>query len=88
MTQKLCRRLQELEKISAAAAQRVNSHVSTDSVIEEIRDVLRANDFQQEPDESLAQTVARFMGISLPELRQEMMEIASGHSRSVQAGGF
>jgi energy-coupling factor transporter ATP-binding protein EcfA2 len=88
MRQKLCKRLEELEKISAAAAQRVSNHVSADSVIEELRAVLCANNFPQEPNESLAETLARFMGISLRELKQQLADLSYGHSRSVHAGGL
>ena len=88
MKQKLCRRLEELEKISAATALRATDDSLADAAIENIREMLRANNFPQEPNESLAETLARFMGISLLELRQEMMEVASGHSRSVHARGF
>jgi hypothetical protein len=88
MRQKLCRRLEELEKIGAAAAQRTDGRVSADSAIEELRAVLRANDFQQEPNESLAETFARFQGISLGELKAQLTEIAYGHSRSVRMGGL
>jgi energy-coupling factor transporter ATP-binding protein EcfA2 len=85
---KLCRRLEELEKISAAAAQRIDSRVSADSAIEELREVLRTNNFPQEPNESLAETLARFMGISLRELKAQLEELSRGHSQSVRAGGF
>jgi hypothetical protein len=85
--QKLCRRLEELERISAAAAQRIESHVSTDAV-EELREALRANNFPQEPNESLAETLARFMGISLRELKAQFEELSRGRSQSVRVGGL
>jgi hypothetical protein len=78
--QKLCKRLEDLEKISAAAAQRTDSHASADAAIEKLRALLRANNFQQEPNESLAETFARFLGISSRELRDRLMQRAYGHS--------
>jgi hypothetical protein len=88
MRQKLCRRLEDLEKISAAAARRIDSRVSADSAIEELREVLPANNFQQEPNESLAETLARFMGISLRELKAQLEELSRGHSQSVRMVGL
>jgi hypothetical protein len=88
MRQRLCRRLEELERISTAKAQRTDSRVSADSAIDELREVLRANHFQQEPNESLAETFARFLGISLRELKAQFTEIADGHSRSFRMGGL
>jgi len=80
--QKLCRRLEELEKISAAAAARTSNRESADSAIEGLRNVLRSNNFQPEPNESLAETFARFLRISLRELKAQLMEIAYGHRRA------
>jgi hypothetical protein len=79
MRQKLCRRLEDLEKISSSA-RRARSGDSA-SGIAYIRAVLDANDFHQEPKESLRDTVARFIGISPRELDQELEEIASGRRR-------
>jgi hypothetical protein len=84
--QKLCRRLEELEKISAAA-QRINGRESADSAIETIRALLRANDFQQEPNDSLAQTFARFLGITSRELDERLMQRSYGN-QSVYLGGL
>ena len=88
MRQKLCRRLEELEKVSAAAAQRADSRASADSAIETIQLLLRANNFQQEPNDSLAQTFARFLGINSRELRTRLMAIASGQPASVLLEGL
>ncbi|MGA2716744.1 MAG: hypothetical protein ABSG41_26945 [Bryobacteraceae bacterium] len=87
MRQKLCKRLEELEKISAATAHRASSRVSADSAIEGLRAVLRANNFQQEPNESLAETYARFLGISSRELWERLMQRAYGN-QSVYLGGI
>ena len=75
MRQKLCRRLEEREKISAAA-ERISGQASADSVMEGLRATLRANNFQQEPNESLAQTIARFQGIRTVELLDLLAEPA------------
>ena len=87
MRQKLCRRLEDLEKISTAAAQRTKSRESADSAIETIRALLRANNFQQEPNESLAQTFARFLGITSRELDERLMQRSYGN-QSVYLGGL
>ena len=87
MRQKLCRRLEQLEKVNAAASL-TSIRESADSAIEDLRAILRANDFQQEPNESLAETLGRFMGINLRELKAQLAEMANGHSRSVQQGGY
>ncbi len=73
MKQKLCRRLEELETISAAAASRTNSRASADEAIEKVRALLRANNVQQEPNESLVETFARFLGITSRELRDRLI---------------
>lgn len=87
MRQKLCKGLEELEKISATAAARSSSRESADSAIETIRPRLRANNFQQEPNASLAETFARFLGISSRELRDRLTQRAYGH-QSVYLGGL
>ena len=82
------RRLEGLERIStAAAARRTDKRELADSAIEKIRSLLRANSFQQEPNESLAQTFARFLGISPRELDDRLMQRAYGH-QSVYLGGL
>jgi hypothetical protein len=48
--QQLWKRLEELEKVSAAAAARTINRESADSAIEGLREVLRANHFQQETE--------------------------------------
>lgn len=87
MRQKLCRRLEQLEKVNAVAA-RTSIRESADSAIEDLRTILRANDFQQERNESLAETLARFMGISLRKLKAQLAEMANDRSRSVHQGGY
>lgn len=90
MKQNLGKRLEELEKISAAAAaqrERVAGRSSADSALETIRALLRANNLQQEPHESLAETFARFLGISSRELRDRLAERACGN-QSVYLGGI
>ena len=87
MRQKLRKRLEELEKINAAAAHRTGSGASADSAIETIRALLRANNFQQEPNDSLAQTFARFLGITSRELDERLMQRSYGN-QSVYLGGL
>jgi hypothetical protein len=87
MRQQLCKRLEDLEKISAAAAQRVTSHALADSALEDLRAMLVANDFPQEPNESLAETFARFLGVKSRELGG-LLEGAYHRSQPLPAGGI
>jgi hypothetical protein len=85
--QKLCKRLEDLERIGAAAASRTDSRESADAALETIRTLLRVNNFQQGPKESLADTFARFLGISSRELADRLEQRACGH-QSVYLGGL
>jgi hypothetical protein len=87
MKQKLSRRVAELETISAAKAVLVSSRASAGSALEKIRTFLRLNNVQQDPKESLAETFARFLGISSPELRERLMRRGYG-DHSVYLGGI
>ena len=78
MTQKLSRRLEELEKVAAGRVARVNGSASADSALAKVRALLRVNNVQQEPNESLADTFARFLGITSGELRDRLMQRAYG----------
>jgi hypothetical protein len=80
MTQKLCRRLGELEKISARA--RLARPSDSGAVAAKIREILRVNNVQQGPNESLFETFARCLGISSWDLRNRLMEKAYGHRRT------
>lgn len=87
MRQKLFKRLEDLERISAAAASRTDNRESADEALETIRTLLRANNFQREPNESLADTFARFLAISSRELQDRLMQRAHGN-QSVYLGGL
>jgi hypothetical protein len=87
MRQKLCKRLEDLERISAAAASRTDNRESADAALETIRTLLRVNNFQQGPKESLAETFARFLGISPRELENRLTQRACGNE-SVYLGGL
>jgi hypothetical protein len=87
MRQSLHKRLGQLEK-RCAAAREARREASVESPVEWIRELLRANDFPQEPKESLAGTFARFLGISSRELDARLMERAHGHAPSPAARGF
>jgi hypothetical protein len=82
--QKLCRRLEELEKTSARAWP-ARACDSAESGIAKVREILRVNNVQQGSNESLMETFARFLGISSWELRNRLMEKAYGHRRGVAA---
>jgi hypothetical protein len=83
MRHKLSRRLEALEKSRAAAALRAANAQDSESAYEEIRAILNANNVAQGPDESAAATFARFLGISLRELRIWLIEGAGGHRQGV-----
>jgi hypothetical protein len=75
--QKLCRRLVELEKISARA-RRARVCNARESAIAKLREILCVHDVQQSPNESLAEAFARFLGMSSRELRNRLMARAVG----------
>ena len=77
MRQKPCRRLEELEKTSAAM--RRATAQSNGSSGEKILAILGAHNFQRQPQESLLETFARFLGISPRELRNRLWERAYGN---------
>jgi AraC-like DNA-binding protein len=83
MRRNLHRRLGQLEE-KHAAAREARRHASVESPIPQIREILRANNFEQGPRESLAETFARFLGMSSRELNSRLMERAYGRS----VGGF
>jgi hypothetical protein len=83
MRQSLQKRLGQLEERSAAVRD-AGRYVCAESPIGKIREILRANNFEQGPRESLAETFARFLGMSSRELNSRLMERAYGRS----VGGF
>jgi hypothetical protein len=72
MKVKTYRRLEQLEQINArrAAAQRVT--VTGPSASETIRKLLHASGFEEQPHESLAETLCRALGITSAELRNRL----------------
>jgi hypothetical protein len=86
MRQKLCRRLEDLEKISAAAAAR---RVTTSSDDRRALDALWASvdAWHAVPENQVwvATQPPGFLHYRVQELRAQLMEIASGHRRGVTA---
>lgn len=79
MTASLHKRLKQLEHVNAGkleASRNREQQQEGRSIVEEIRELLRLNGFQPGPDESLASTTARFLGISYQELQLQLMEHA------------
>jgi hypothetical protein len=72
---------------TAAATERIDNRDSADAAREKILTLLRANNFQQGPKESLAETFARFLGINSRELADRLAQRAYGH-QSVYLGGL
>ena len=88
MTQKLCRRLEELEKISkAAAARRATSSSNYRRVLDEM--VAKAEAWHADPGNQkwLAEQPPEFRYNRVQEFRAQLAERAYGHSRSVHQGG-
>jgi hypothetical protein len=82
MREKLSRRLEALEKARATAGL-PGPNEDHGAAFDEICAILSANNFHQEPNESVAGAFARFLGISLRELRTWLIE---GHPRPGFAG--
>ena len=81
MKANLHKRLKQLEQIRAAdlKAARYQEHEQEGRIaIEKMREWLRAQGTEQQRHESLAEAVARASGITIPELRHQMMERAAG----------
>jgi hypothetical protein len=89
MRQKLCRRLQELEKISAAAAAR-RPRPSSDyrRVFDQLVAKAQARLADPEYQAWLATQPPDYLYSRVQWLRAQLQERASGHFRQVQTGGF
>ena len=75
------RRLKQLEQVRAAdlEADKYREQEQDGRVaIEKLREWLHAQGAEQQRHESLAEAVARVSGITIPELRHQMMERAAG----------
>jgi len=87
VTQTLCRRLEELERISAAAAARrasvIPDHENTLARLRAQAEAWHADPVNQK---WLAEQPPEFLAIRVREFKAQLAEIASGHSRSVRAG--
>jgi hypothetical protein len=89
MRQKLCRRLEELEKISAAAAARRERMRPRDNrVLDEL--IAKAEAWHAVPENQawLAAQPPEYFTTSMQEFKAQLAEKASRHSRSVRAGGL
>jgi predicted metal-dependent hydrolase len=87
MTQKLCKRLEELEKISAAA-QRARTSSGDRQALERLRARLEARRASPELAKLLAESSPDFLRNRMQELRAQLRERAYGHSRSAHLGGL
>jgi hypothetical protein len=89
MRQKLCNRIEELEKISAAAAAR---RASTSSGYKEkiARLLERSEAWHADPvnQKWLAEQPPDYLHHRVQSLRAQLAEIAYGHSRSALRGGL
>jgi hypothetical protein len=86
MRQKLCRRLDELEKINAAAAERERPHDSR--VLDEL--IAKAEAWHAVPENQawLAAQPPEYFTTSMREFKAQLDDLASGRSRAVQGQGF
>ena len=88
MRQKLCRRLEELEKIGAAAAAHLERMKPRDRrVLDEL--IAKAEAWHADPvnQKWLAEQPPEFFYTRVQQLRAQLAERAYGHSRSVHHGG-
>ena len=83
MTQKLCRRLGDLEKFSAAEriAREYNSRPDAgESLARRLDEMIGDGPFEEVSPELLS--------LRMQDVQQQLAERARGYSRSVRAGGF
>lgn len=86
MTQKLCRRLEDLERIgSAAAARRLVSSSDYEQKIAAMMEEVHAWDAVPENQKWLAEQPPEYLRNQMQALRQQLAEIASGHRGGVAA---
>jgi hypothetical protein len=87
--QKLCRRLEDLEKISAAAAaQRERMKPRDRGILDEL--IAKAEAWHAVPENQawLAAQPPDYLYHRVQSLKAQLAEIANGHSRSVHQGGY
>jgi hypothetical protein len=88
MRQKLCKRLEELEKISAAAAaRRVNRSSDYEEKMARLREKVEAWHADPVNQKWLAEQPPDYLHHRVQSLRAQLAEIASGHSRSLRCIG-
>ena len=86
MRQKLCRRLEELEKISVALNARLaRRNPEHERVLAEIRQRTEAWHADPANQRWLTEQPPEYLGIQVRELRARLMEIASGGRRGLAA---
>jgi hypothetical protein len=89
MRQKPCRRLEELEKISAAAAARkVETSSDYEETIARIREQAEAWHANPENQKWLAEQPPDYLYRSVQSLRRQLEERANGHLQSAHSGGL
>jgi hypothetical protein len=89
MRQKLCRRLEDLEKISAAAAaERERVRPRDNRVLDQLVAKAQARLADPEYRAWLAAQPPDYLYRRVQWLRTQLQERAYGHSRQVQTGGF
>jgi hypothetical protein len=88
MRQKLCRRLEDLEKISAAAAaRRFEKSPDYEGKIADMMEQAYAWHADPVNQKWLAEQPPDYLYHSVQSLKAQLVEMASGHSRSVHQGG-
>jgi hypothetical protein len=79
VNRRLYARLAELESASAAASLVSSAPWTDGSATEKLREALRAHGFEQRETEGLMGTFARFLGITMQDLKVQLQEIMHGH---------
>jgi hypothetical protein len=84
VNRRLYARLAELENASKAASLVSSAPWRDGSGIEELRQALRAHGFEQRETEGLMGTFARFLGITMQDLKVQLQEIMHGHANKAE----
>ena len=81
MNKRIYARLAELESASQAASLVSSAPWRDDSLTEELREALRTHGFEQRETEGLMSTFARFLGITMQDLKVHLQAIMYGQAK-------
>ena len=84
MNKRIYARLAELENASKATSLVSSAPWRDASSAEELREALRAHGFEQRETEGLMGTLARFLGITMQDLKVHLQAIMYGHANKAE----